>query len=66
MAEHRFPGEHMYEDLVLEEPMPRYSIELIRDMPIIEGDVIISTYPKTGNSFNSDTFALYAIFMCVL
>ena len=52
MADHRFPGEHMYDDLVLTKTMTRHAIELIRDMPVIEGDVIIATYPKTGKTTN--------------
>ena len=41
----------MYEDMVLEGSMTDKAVDIIKTMPILDGDVIVATYPKTGRRF---------------
>ena len=41
----------MYEDMVLAGLMSDKAVDIIKTMPILDGDVIVATYPKTGRIF---------------
>ena len=56
MADYRFPGEHVYKNLVLTKAQTVRNVEKTQQLSVVDGDVLIATYNKTGNK--SEQFKL--------
>ena len=52
MADYTFPGQHTYKNMVLEKLQTDHAVDMIKDMDVVDGDIVIVTYPKTGNKFS--------------
>ena len=52
MADYRFPGEWIKDDMVLQENITSEIISRLESFDMIQGDVLVATYPKTGEILN--------------
>ena len=45
-----YPGMHIFEGMVLPDVFPAQTIRDLRDFSFRSGDVVVDSYPKSGNS----------------
>ena len=47
--QHKCPGEHVYEGIRMMSTNPVSSLDAIKQFKFRDDDVLLATYPKTGN-----------------
>ena len=61
MADYRFPGEWVKDNMVLEPSITDETINQVESLEMTEDDILIASYPKTGTISSAHVYSIILI-----